>query len=104
MGGFVAGSSQAGGPERFAIVDWGDEHVLYDGLTGACHLLSALAGEVFKLLLTHGGGPLDVRQIHRLLSDGDEVLPDADANDELDALDALLGGMREAGLVAELAT
>ncbi|MBI5256389.1 MAG: HPr-rel-A system PqqD family peptide chaperone [Burkholderiales bacterium] len=87
-----------GGRDRFAIVDWGDEHVLFDGLTGACHLLSAVAGDVFKLLLASGRTPLDMQQIQRALADADEAPL---SEQEAEALEALLGGLRESGLVQE---
>lgn len=96
MEGFAVGASPFGGPDRFAIIDWGDEHVLFDGLTGACHLLSADAGEVFRVLLAHRPQVLALPQLQQVLWGTDE--PPAG---EQEALQALLGGLREAGLVQE---
>lgn len=87
--------------QRFALAEWGHEFVVFDGATGACHLLSEAAGSVFAGLLSSATGPMSVRQIFEATAG---VSVDPVLEDEHQALITLLSGLCEVGLVQKVAS
>lgn len=86
------------GSERWSVREWDGQFVVFDGVTGACHLLSELAGAVFDSLLRAAPGLMNAEQICASVFGSDH---DRDAVDEERAVTDLLRGLREAGLVVE---
>ena len=86
------------GPDRWAVLEWGAEWVVYDSATGSCHLLSESAGAVFEALLQSAPGSMDASQVCATALDSE--LEQVSADDEQVVIE-LLAGLREAGLVHE---
>lgn len=86
------------GSGRWSMREWDGECVVFDGVTGACHLLSEPAGAVFDALLRAAPGGMDVRQVHSLVFGSEQG---RDRADDEQAVMELLSGLREAGLVEE---
>lgn len=98
MGQFCVAASLPQAPDRWAVLEWGGEYVIFDGATGACHLLSEPAGAVFDALLRSAPGRMDTAQICSAVFGSDQDL--ASADDERAVIE-LIVGLREAGLVQE---
>jgi PqqD family protein of HPr-rel-A system len=84
--------------ERWSVREWDGNCVVFDGATGACHLLSEPAGAVFEALLRSAPGCMDAEQICASVLGSD---PHRDRADDEQAVKDLLAGLREAGLVKE---
>jgi PqqD family protein of HPr-rel-A system len=86
------------GSDRWSVREWDGTCVVFDGATGACHLLSEPAGAVFDALLRSAPGSMDAKQICVSVFGSD---PDREPVDDEQAVKDLVAGLREAGLVQE---
>ena len=98
VGRYCVGAPLPLGSDRWSVREWDGECVVFDGVTGACHLLSEPAGATFDALLRAAPGGMDVRQVCTSVFGSDH---DRDRADDEQAVKELLAGLREAGLVEE---
>lgn len=76
--------------------DWGDEWVVFDGVSGDCHLLSAACGTVLGELLEASADGLDALQLF-VRAFGDEA--GAPSEEEMSMLHEALAQLQALGLV-----
>ena len=98
VGRYCVGAALPLGSDRWSVREWDEMCVVFDGATGACHLLSEPAAAVFDALLRSAPGWMDAEQICISVFGSDQ---DRDRADHEQAVKDLLSGLREAGLVEE---
>lgn len=95
---YRAGAALPVSQSRWNVREWGDECVVFDGKTGACHLLSEHAGAIFMALLASAGAGMSAAELCMRVFGSD---PDQEWHEGEQAVGALLAGLHDAGLVQE---
>jgi hypothetical protein len=98
VGRYRVGASLPQGSDRWSVREWGEEFVVFDGVTGSCHLLSQATGAVFGALLRSPPGGMDAAQVFAAAFAND-MEPPSQADEQ--TVFELLAGLHEAGLVCE---